>query len=78
MLVLKIDPVVHNPTRFLIFSPSLVSLSDPQFPLYNDWIKELLIVIGFLLACFALPIFGILLEELTHSIPGRGTRLNLR
>nr|ABU87904.1 skint 7 isoform a precursor [Mus musculus] len=51
-------------TFFAIYLPhrSRVSLSDPQFPLYNNWITELLFVILFLTICFALPIILLFIQ----------------
>ncbi|XP_008762179.2 selection and upkeep of intraepithelial T-cells protein 7-like [Rattus norvegicus] len=54
---------------FGIYLPhrSRVSLSDPQFPLYNKWIKDLLFVILFLTVFFVLPIIALILRRLSPT-----------
>ncbi|CAH6790670.1 Skint8 [Phodopus roborovskii] len=51
---------------FAVYLPlrKRVSISDPQFPLYNSWITELLTVIFFLVIFFFLPIIILLFKEL--------------
>ncbi|XP_031232709.1 selection and upkeep of intraepithelial T-cells protein 8-like isoform X2 [Mastomys coucha] len=54
---------------FAIYLPHRhrVSLSDPRFPLYNNWITELLSVTLFLIVCFVLPIIILLLKQLSPT-----------
>nr|XP_021485097.1 selection and upkeep of intraepithelial T-cells protein 8-like [Meriones unguiculatus] len=53
---------------FAVYLPvrKRVSLSDPQFSLYNNWMTELLIVIIFLTVCFVLLITALLLKQPVH------------
>ncbi|XP_052031572.1 selection and upkeep of intraepithelial T-cells protein 8-like [Apodemus sylvaticus] len=54
---------------FAIYLPHRrrVYLSDPQFPLYNNWISKLLFVTLFLTMCFVLPIIVLLLKKLSST-----------
>lgn len=49
-------PLALSSTNFLIFTPFSVSISDPLFVLYNDWIQEIRILVIVLMIIFTLLI----------------------